>query len=155
MSSHLNLNSVLYQLLVAEAGRAPNSLNSTFPHPASAYQGPLGCHPKAPSQEGASVMIVFSLHVRRSPLSARCRNWRRIGWLCSFACSHWGARPVPELAMASTICCSHLPAETRGSRWRGSSAVKERSRLCVGMGQNIGVHILCVNGQTHKFFSGR
>lgn len=40
--------------------------------------------------------------------------------LRGFAHLHVEGTASSRAGVASTICCSHLPAETRGSRWRGS-----------------------------------
>ena len=52
-----------------------------------------------------SVFPNFGLAVRLPgfPTTARCRNWRRIGWLHSVASLDMEGRPVPELAWAGCL----------------------------------------------------
>ena len=74
-----------------------------------------------------SVFPNFGLAVRLPgfPTTARCRYWRRIGWLHSVACSHVGARQVPEPAWGVKFVTRAVPAGP-GSRREDSELCKER-----------------------------
>ena len=72
-----------------------------------------------------SVFPNFGLAVRLPgfPTTARCRVWRRIGWLHSVACSHVGARQVPEPAWGGEFVTRAVPAWP-GSRREDSELLK-------------------------------
>ena len=46
---------------------------------------------------------VLAVRLPGFPTTARCRNWRRIGWLHSIASLDMEVRPVPELAWAGCL----------------------------------------------------
>ena len=68
---------------------------------------------------------VLAVRLPGFPTTARCRVWRRIGWLHSVACSHVGARQVPEPAWGVKFVTRAVPAGP-GSRREDSELSKER-----------------------------
>ena len=106
-----------------------------------------------------SVFPNFGLAVRLPgfPTTARCRVWRRIGWLHSVARSHVGARQVPEPAWGVKFVTRAVPAGP-GSRREDSELCKERwpfgLPVLAGVEVNLCMNAYPVNAEVQIFMHG-